>query len=49
MKQIHESQKNSLSLVNSSKRLLEENQIKPKAKIGLNFFLNFYKNGEGFI
>ena len=42
MKQIHEySKKNSLSLVNSSKRLLEENQIKPKAKIGLNFFLNF--------
>ena len=42
MKQIHEySKKNSLSLVNSSKKLLEENQIKPKAKIGLNFFLNF--------
>ena len=42
MKQIHEySKKNSLSLVNSSKRLLEENLIKPKAKIGLNFFLNF--------
>ena len=47
MKQIHEySKKNSLSLVNSSKRLLEENQIKPKAKIGLNFFLNFAKMGE---
>ncbi len=42
MKQIHEySKKNSLSLVSSSKKLLEENQIRPKAKIGLNFFLNF--------
>ena len=42
MKQIHEcSKKNSLSLVRSAKKLLEENQIKPKAKIGLNFFLNF--------
>ncbi len=47
MKQIHEySKKNSLSLVNSSKRLLEDNQIKPKAKIGLNFFLNFLKKWE---
>ncbi len=42
IKQIHEySKKNFLSLVNSSKKLLEKNQIKPKAKIGLNFFLNF--------
>jgi len=44
MKQIHEcSKQNSLSLVRSAKKLLEENQIKPKAKIGLNFFLNFLK------
>ena len=42
MKQIHEySKNNSLSLLNSSKKLIEENQIKPKAKIGLSFFLNF--------
>ena len=42
MKQIHEySKNNSLSLLNSSKKLIEENKIKPKAKIGLSFFLNF--------
>ena len=47
MRQIHEySKENSLSLVISSKRLLEKNQIKPKAKIGLNFFLNFLKKWE---
>ena len=47
MKQIHEySKKNSLSLVNSSKRLLEEKPIKPKAKIGLNFSKFFAKMGE---
>ena len=42
MKQIHEySKNNSLSLLNSSRKLIEENKIKPKAKIGLSFFLNF--------
>ena len=42
MKQIHEySKNNSLSLLNSSKKLIEKNKIKPKAKIGLSFFLNF--------
>ncbi len=47
MKQIHEySKKNFLSLVNSSKKLLEENKIKPKAKIGLNFFINFLQKWQ---
>ncbi len=40
-KQIHEySKKNSICLETSSKRMIEENLIKPKAKIGLNLFLN---------
>ena len=33
-------QKNSLSLENSSKKMISENLIKPKAKIGLNIFLD---------
>ena len=38
---IHEySKKNSLSLEISSKEMIQENLIKPKAKIGLNLFLN---------
>ncbi len=35
------SKKNSLSLVSSSKKLIELDKIKPKAKIGLSNFLNF--------
>ena len=41
IKSIHEySKKNSLSLENSSKKMISENLIKPKAKIGLNIFLD---------
>ena len=41
IKQIHEySKKNSICLETSSKRMIEQNLIKPKAKIGLNLFLN---------
>ena len=41
LKSIHEySKKNSLSLENSSKKMISENLIKPKAKIGLNIFLD---------
>ena len=41
IKNIHEySKKNSICLEASSKRMIEENLIKPKAKIGLNLFLN---------
>ncbi len=39
---IHDfSKKNSLSLESASKKLIEINKIKPKAKIGLSNFLNF--------
>ena len=39
---IHDfSKKNSVSLILASKKLIELNKIKPKAKIGLNNFLNF--------
>ena len=42
IKLIHDySKKNSLSLVVSSKKLIELNKIKPKAKLGLSNFLNF--------
>ena len=42
VKQIHEfSKKNSLGLESSSKKLIELNLIKPKAKIGLKSFLKF--------
>ena len=42
VKQIHEfSKKNFLGLESSSKKLIELNLIKPKAKIGLKSFLNF--------
>ena len=42
VKQIHEfSKKNSLGLESSSKKLIELNLIKPKAKIGLKSLLNF--------
>ena len=42
IKTIHEySKKNKLSLENSSRKMIEKNLIKPKAKIGLNIFLNF--------
>jgi len=42
IKQIHEfAKKNDLCLESSSKKLIELNLIKPKAKIGLNSFLNF--------
>ena len=41
LKLIHEfSKKNSLCLETSSKKLIENNLIKPKAKIGLNLFLD---------
>ena len=41
LKSIHEySTKNSTNLELSSKKMIEENLIKPKAKIGLNIFLN---------
>ena len=41
IKHIHEySKKNSICLETSSKRMIEQNLIKPKAKIGLNLFLN---------
>ena len=41
LKTIHEySKENHLSLELSSKKMIEENLIKPKTKIGLNFFLN---------
>ncbi len=44
IRQIHEfAKKNFVSLVEASKKLIELNQIKPKAKIGLNSFLNFLK------
>ena len=40
MKQINEfARKKSLSLEEASKKLIENNEIKPKAKIGLNFIL----------
>ncbi len=40
VRQINEfSKKNDLSLEEASKKLIEQNKIKPKAKIGLNFFL----------
>ena len=42
VKLIHDySKKNSLSLVSSSKKLIEIDGIKPKAKVGLSNFLNF--------
>ena len=42
IKLIHDySKKNSISLVSASKKLIEINQIKPKAKMGLNNFLGF--------
>ena len=42
VKIIHDfAKKNSLSLFESSKKLIELNKIKPKAKFGLNNFLNF--------
>ncbi len=42
VKVIHDfAKKNSLSLFESSKKLIELNKIKPKAKFGLNNFLNF--------
>ena len=41
LKTIHEySNKNNLSLEQASIKMLEQNLIKPKAKVGLNFFLN---------
>ena len=41
LKQIHEfSKKNLTSLVASSQKLIELNQIKPKAKVGLSSFIN---------
>ena len=41
LKTIHEYSKiNSLSLESASRRMIQENLIKPKAKIGLNFFLD---------
>ena len=42
LKQINEfAKKNKYSLLIASKKLIEKNLIKPKTKIGLNFFLNF--------
>ena len=44
IKLIHEfSKKNSVSLEIASKKLIEENLIKPKTKIGLSFFLFYLK------
>ena len=41
IKTIHEfSKKNKISLENSSRKMIEKNLIKPKAKIGLNLFLD---------
>ena len=41
IKTIHEySKKNKISLENSSRKMIVENLIKPKAKLGLNFFLD---------
>ena len=41
MKNIHEfAKKNNLSLEKASNKMLEQNLIKPKAKLGLNLFLN---------
>ncbi len=41
VKLIHEySKKNKLNLENSSRKMLEENLIKPKTKVGLNLFLD---------
>ncbi len=41
LKTIHEfAKKNILSLERASKKMLEQNLIKPKAKVGLNIFLN---------
>ena len=41
IKTIHEySKKNKISLESSSRKMMEENLIKPKAKIGLNLFLD---------
>ncbi len=41
LKSIHEfAKKNNLCLEHSSKKMIEQNLIKPKAKVGLNFFLN---------
>ncbi len=42
LKQLFEyGKKNSISLFSSAKKLIELNQIKPKAKIGLSSFINF--------
>ena len=41
IKLVHEfGKKNNLCLENAAKQMIEENLIKPKTKIGLNFFLN---------
>jgi DNA helicase-2/ATP-dependent DNA helicase PcrA len=41
LKSMHEfAKKNNLNLENSSKKMIEQNLIKPKVKIGLNLFLN---------
>ena len=41
IKTIHEySKKNKISLENSARKMIEENLIKPKAKLGLNLFLD---------
>ncbi len=48
LKNIHEfSKNNNLSLERSSMKMLEQNLIKPKAKIGLNSFLNFLTKWRG--
>ena len=48
IKQIHEfAKKNNLCLESSSKKLIELNLIKPKAKIGLNSFLNLLEKWRG--
>ena len=48
LKSIHEySKKNSFCLEKSSKKMIEKNLIKPKAKIGLIYFLDLLiQNGE---
>ena len=38
--------KNNLNLERASIKMIEQNLIKPKAKIGLSLFINSLKNGE---
>ena len=47
LKNINEfAKENNLNLERASIKMLEQNLIKPKAKIGLNLFINSLNNGE---